>query len=47
MVETDSGILLVPLTAEPMSPELQQESEEWQSLSLETWGTFPYEAPDP
>jgi bifunctional DNA-binding transcriptional regulator/antitoxin component of YhaV-PrlF toxin-antitoxin module len=43
IVETRSGILLVPLTDEPMSAELEQELEEWQSLSLQTWTMFPYE----
>jgi bifunctional DNA-binding transcriptional regulator/antitoxin component of YhaV-PrlF toxin-antitoxin module len=43
IVETRSGILLVPLTDEPMSAELEQELEEWQSLSLQTWEMFPYE----
>jgi AbrB family looped-hinge helix DNA binding protein len=43
IVETRSGILLVPLTDEPMSAELEQELEEWQSLSLQTWMMFPYE----
>jgi AbrB family looped-hinge helix DNA binding protein len=43
IVETRSGILLVPLTDEPMSAELEQELEEWQSLSVQTWTMFPYE----
>jgi AbrB family looped-hinge helix DNA binding protein len=46
LVETRSGILLVPLTDEPMSPELEAELEEWQALSLETWAMFPYEDGD-
>ena len=43
---TRGGILLVPLTDAPMSPELAQELEEWQSLSGEAWETFPYEDKD-
>jgi bifunctional DNA-binding transcriptional regulator/antitoxin component of YhaV-PrlF toxin-antitoxin module len=43
IVETRGGILLVPLTDEPMSPELEQELQEWQSLSVATWSMFPYE----
>jgi len=43
IIETRGGILLVPLTNEPMSVELEQELKEWQSLSLETWSMFPYE----
>lgn len=46
IIETHSGILLVPLTNEPMSSELERELEEWQSLSLETWAMFPYEDAD-
>ncbi len=43
IVETRSGILLVPLSREPMTTKLQQELGEWQSLSLQTWAMFPYE----
>ena len=43
VVETRTGILLVPLTGEPMSTELAQELSEWQSLSAETWDMFPYQ----
>jgi bifunctional DNA-binding transcriptional regulator/antitoxin component of YhaV-PrlF toxin-antitoxin module len=47
IVETRSGILLVPLTNEPMSEELAQELAEWQSLGAETWEMFPYEDAEP
>jgi hypothetical protein len=43
IIETRSGILLVPLTKEPMSVELEQELAEWQLLSMESWNRFPYE----
>ncbi len=43
VIETRSGILLVPLTNEPMSEELAQELAEWQSLSAKAWEMFPYE----
>jgi bifunctional DNA-binding transcriptional regulator/antitoxin component of YhaV-PrlF toxin-antitoxin module len=43
IIETRGGILLVPLTDEPMSAELEQEIKEWQSLSLQTWEMSPYE----
>jgi bifunctional DNA-binding transcriptional regulator/antitoxin component of YhaV-PrlF toxin-antitoxin module len=43
VVETRTGILLVPLTDAPMRPELVQELAEWRSLSAETWQVFPYE----
>ncbi len=43
IIETRNGILLVPLTNEPMNEELRAELEEWQSLGDETLGLFPYE----
>lgn len=43
LIETRTGILLVPITDEPMSEELAGELAEWQSLSLESWDMFPYE----
>ncbi|NOT59332.1 MAG: hypothetical protein HOP19_03805 [Acidobacteria bacterium] len=43
VIETASGILLVPLTNEPMSAALQEELAAWQSLSAEAWEQFPYE----
>lgn len=46
LIETRTGILLVPLTNEPMSPELQRELAEWQSLAASAWGAFPYENED-
>ncbi len=32
IVETQKGLLLIPLTDEPMSDELKTELEEWQSI---------------
>ena len=43
IIETRSGILLVPLTDEPMSESLKAELEEWQSLGAESLEMFPYE----
>ena len=43
LIETRTGILLVPITDELMSEELAGELAEWQSLSLESWDMFPYE----
>ena len=43
LIETRSGILLIPITGEPMSAELKQEIGEWQSLSEGSWAMFPYE----
>lgn len=42
IVETRTGILLIPLTGEPMSEELKHELAEWQALSLSSWKDFPY-----
>jgi AbrB family looped-hinge helix DNA binding protein len=43
VIETRSGVLLVPLTDEPMSAALREELEQWQELAAETWDRFPYE----
>jgi bifunctional DNA-binding transcriptional regulator/antitoxin component of YhaV-PrlF toxin-antitoxin module len=43
IIETSSGILLIPLTGEPMSAALVAELEEWQSLATESFELFPYE----
>jgi len=43
VIETRNGILLIPLTNEPMSEELQAELVEWQSLGAEGLEMFPYE----
>lgn len=43
MIETNNGILLIPLTNEPMSAALRAELEEWQSLGAESLEMFPYE----
>jgi bifunctional DNA-binding transcriptional regulator/antitoxin component of YhaV-PrlF toxin-antitoxin module len=37
IIETSGGILLVPLTDEPMNEDLITELQEWQSLSAESW----------
>ncbi|HMC28701.1 MAG TPA: AbrB/MazE/SpoVT family DNA-binding domain-containing protein [Verrucomicrobiae bacterium] len=44
VIETRTGILLVPLTAEPMSPELIRELAEWSALAAQTWESFPYDS---
>lgn len=44
MIETRNGILLIPLTDEPMSPSLRAEIEEWQALGNESFELFPYES---
>jgi AbrB family looped-hinge helix DNA binding protein len=43
VIETQSGILLVPLTEAPMTGELARELEEWQSLGTRAWETFAYD----
>lgn len=43
IIETRTGILLVPLTSEPMKEELRAELEEWQSLGAESLEMFPCE----
>lgn len=47
IIETQKGILLIPLTGEPMSEELASELMEWQALGGESWETFPFEEPEP
>lgn len=44
LIETGEGILLIPITDEPMSNELKQELTEWQEASNETWEDFSYES---
>jgi len=44
MIETRNGILLIPLTGEPMSPSLLAEIEAWQALGTESFDLFPYES---
>ncbi len=43
MIETRNGILLVPLTREPMNAELLAELEEWQRLGAASFEMFSYE----
>lgn len=43
VIETRSGILLVPLTSEPMSEDLRSELDEWQALGSESLELFHYE----
>lgn len=42
IIETRGGILLVPLTSEPMTEELRSELEDWQSHAAESLELFPY-----
>ena len=47
VIETRSGVLLVPLTNEPMDATLSKELAEWQALSASTWDMFPYQDDQP
>ena len=46
VIETRTGILLIPLTDSPMLPALAQELTEWQTLGASTWENFPYDETD-
>jgi bifunctional DNA-binding transcriptional regulator/antitoxin component of YhaV-PrlF toxin-antitoxin module len=43
VIETRTGILLVPLTQEPMSEALAAELQDWQSLGINSFEMFPYD----
>ena len=43
LIETEEGILLVPLTSAPMGEALAAELAQWQALGAESWERFPYE----
>lgn len=43
VIKTRSGILLVPLSDQPMNDALCAELEGWQALGVESFETFPYE----
>lgn len=47
IIETQKGVLLIPLTDEPMNAELAAEINEWQSIGVESWDMFPYEEQKP
>lgn len=43
LVEARGGILLIPLTGDPISQELQSELTDWQTLAQSSLESFPYE----
>jgi bifunctional DNA-binding transcriptional regulator/antitoxin component of YhaV-PrlF toxin-antitoxin module len=43
IIETQKGVLLIPLTDEPMSDELKTELEEWQAIGADSWEMFDFE----
>ncbi|MDT7781310.1 MAG: hypothetical protein QOC99_3822 [Acidobacteriota bacterium] len=42
VIETRGGILLVPLTDEPMNEDLARELDDWQRLGAASLEMFPY-----
>lgn len=40
VIETRNGVLLIPLTDAPASPELARELSDWQSLAASSWEMF-------
>lgn len=42
LIETRSGILLVPESNAPMGAELAKELDDWQALAQDAWEMFPY-----
>lgn len=43
IIETQKGILLIPLTDEPASDELKSELAEWQTIGADSWEMFGFE----
>jgi bifunctional DNA-binding transcriptional regulator/antitoxin component of YhaV-PrlF toxin-antitoxin module len=43
IIEAKGGILLVPLTDDPMSEELKAELSDWQALAQSSLENFPFE----
>lgn len=43
LIETQPGILLIPLTDAPMEHTLAEELRAWQALGAESLSRFPYE----
>jgi hypothetical protein len=46
LIETKSGLLLVPLEDGPMNQELAEELTGWQEIAAEVWISFSYEGID-
>lgn len=47
IIQTQKGILLIPLTDEPMNDELKTELEEWQAIGADGWEMFDFEENTP
>ena len=43
MIETKTGVLIIPLTNEPMSESLVAELSEWQGAGESSWNLFAFE----
>ena len=43
VVETRSGVLLVPVDDREIPEELTRELDAWQELANDSWASFPYE----
>jgi len=43
IIETQKGVLLIPLTDEPMNDDLIAELSEWQAIGSESWEMFEFE----
>ena len=43
IIETQKGVLLIPMTSEPMSSELKNELEEWRAIGADSWKMFDFE----
>lgn len=47
ILETRSGILIIPLSPAPMSQDLVREIEAWQSVGSQAWDMFAFEEAGP
>jgi bifunctional DNA-binding transcriptional regulator/antitoxin component of YhaV-PrlF toxin-antitoxin module len=47
IIETQKGIVLIPLTDEPMSEALASELREWQEAGGESWEVFEFGEAEP
>ena len=43
IIETQKGILLIPLTDAPMNDELKTELKEWQTIGADGWEMFEFQ----